>query len=660
MLISSFGQLLLTYGSFLIIQSLSAYALVTLEIVSATWGGADFTKILQYRYTENLSKTNGVDPSFTFTANNDLFTNDPNPGINKVAVVVYRAFFGEAGQFSNFKTVAVKESETTTLTAPRQSDGIWQPPALGARNQFIISATWSNKDVTNPVKQQWSQSVNGPSIPSLITVSVAALGPDPAFGTNKQLSVTYANLVNGLWQFRVAVSLNQSGNWKLPILPAIYSPRDLRLNIVSATWGGKDYTNWVRDQYISNSILNPPTDTNNRWSISPSNDFFGPDPNAGYRKTVVVGFRFGYKVGTTTGPLIDPKQPPIYTAAWWNNGNPAATATTDQYPIIEDFSDIQYVTLGEDSPFSLSLLSWPKFTTGSWGSQYQAVSDPTSQPPWVAFAVYLNTDVTEKVNEILFDQTQRGIKGPLKIPTSPAGLGITDPAPGVQRQQLSVFVGWPTANDVDAYEFRSFAGLNGAGDITIPRTPPAGGKQYPESYRGLTVRKVKFTNKVPTSSYPTVYGPGGARWNGAGEQNSARYHIFIGEFFSYLSYIIPSYRILPFLFLPPPFPLPPITPSPQKFPNHTKLNSNSKGQSTTVDLLTEGPKLKDGDIVSLGFYTDIIGTQIGDQVRVAEVANTDLIEVIYGEGVVYKLYLAGRVIQFVAEVAGLILLAIGK
>lgn len=561
MLVSSFGQLLLTYGSFLIIQGLSAYSLVTLDIASATWGGADFTKIFQDRYSDNLSKTDGVDPSFTFTANNDLFASDPNPGVNKVAVVVYRAFFGEAGQFSNFKTVAVKEYETGTLTVPRQSDGIWQPPAPGGRNQFIISATWSNKDVTNPVKQQWSQSVNGPSIPSLITVSVAALGPDPAFGTNKQLSVTYANRVNDFWQFRVAVNLNPAESWKLPILPAVYSPRDLRLNIVSATWGGKDYTNWVRDQYISNTILNPPTDTNNKWFITPSNDFFGPDPNVGYRKTVVVGFRFGYKVGTTTGPLIDPKQPPIYTAAWWNNGNPPAAATTDQYPIIEDFSDIQRVILGEGTPFELNLPTWQKFTTGSWGSQYQAVSDPDNSPPWVASAVFLNKDVTENVNKILFDQTQKGIKGPLTIPSSPAALGITDPNPREQRQQLSVFVGWPTPNDSNAYEFRSFAALNGAGDIIIPRTAPAAGKQYPEYYRGLTVRKVKFTNKVPTSSYPSVYGPGGARWTGSGEQNSGRYHIFLCEFPTHLT---SSHPISSSSLIPPSFPL-----SPFPFPSNS-------------------------------------------------------------------------------------------
>lgn len=78
-----------------------------------------------------------------------------------------------------------------------------------------------------------------------------------------------------------------------------------------------------------------------------------------------------------------------------------------------------------------------------------------------------------------------------------------------------------------------------------------------------------------------------------------------------------------------------------------------------MDLISEGPKVKDGDVVSLGFYTDFLGTKIGDSVRVAEVANTDLIEVIYGEGVVYKLYLAGRVVQFVAEFVGLVLLSIG-
>lgn len=529
MLLLSFGQLLLTYGFLLIAQSLFAYSLTTLEIISATWGGADFTKIFQNRYAEALSKTAGQDPGFTFTATNDFFTSDPNPGINKVAVVVYRAFFGEAGQFGNFKTVSVAEDNTGTLTVPKQSDGIWQPPAPGGRNQFIISATWYNKDVTDQVKQQYGQSSGAPSTSSPITVSVAALGTDPALGINKQLSVTYANRVNNFWQFRVAVDLNASGDWSLRIQPAVYNPRDLRLNIVSATWGGKDYTNWVRDRYISNTIRNPPTDTNNKWFIAPSNDFFGPDPNPGYRKTVVVGFRFGYKVDTTTGPFIDPSQPPIFTAAWWNNGNPPAAATTDQYPIIEDFSDIQYVVLGEGSPFELNLLSWPKYTTGSWGSIYQAVSDPDNQPPWVAFAAYLNIDVTEKVNKFLFDQTQRGVRGPLKIPTSPEALGITDPNPGQKRQQLSVFVGWPTPNDRKAYEFRTFAALSGDADIIIPRTAPAAGKQYPEPYRGLTVRKVKFTNKVPTSSYPSVYGPGGARWSGSGERNSGRYQIFLSE-----------------------------------------------------------------------------------------------------------------------------------
>ena len=316
MLISSLGQVLLTYGFLLLIRTVLVFSLTTLEILTATYGGADFTAIFQNRYAAAQSKPGVTDPGFTFTANNDLFTNDPNPGINKVAVVVYRAFFGEAGQFSNFKTVVVKENESGTLTVPKQSDGIWQPPAPGGRNQFIISATWSNKDVTPQVKQQYSQSSGAPGVPSSITVSAAALGPDPTFGIQKQLSVTYANRVNDSWRFRVAVELNGSENWTLLIQPAVFRPQDLRLNIISATWGGKEYTNWVREHYISNTILNPPTDSNNKWNFEPSNDFFGPDPNPGYQKTFVVAFRFANKVGTTTGPLVDPKQPAIFTPAW--------------------------------------------------------------------------------------------------------------------------------------------------------------------------------------------------------------------------------------------------------------------------------------------------------------------------------------------------------
>lgn len=191
MFISSFNQYLLICCCLLIAQSQCAALLetsqTTLEILSATWGGADFTQIFQNRYAAAQSKAAGQDPSFTFQARNDFFGSDPNPGITKAAVVVYRAFFSGAAQYSNFKTVSVKEFETGTLTVPKQADGIWQPPAPGGRNQFIISATWFNKDVTSQVQQQYSQSNGAPSISTSIIVSVAALGPDPAFSVNKQL-----------------------------------------------------------------------------------------------------------------------------------------------------------------------------------------------------------------------------------------------------------------------------------------------------------------------------------------------------------------------------------------------------------------------------------------------------------------------------------------
>ena len=180
----------------------------------------------------------------------------------------------------------------------------------------------------------------------------------------------------------------------------------------------------------------------------------------------------------------------------------------------------------------MNLPGWPKYTTGSWGSEYQAFSSPDNQPPWVAVAFYSNVDVTDKVNQILFDQTQNGVKGPLTIPNNPTALGIKDPRPGQQRQQLTVFVGWPTPDSRDAYEFRTFAALNGVADIVIPRKTPAPGRQYPEPYKFLTVRKVKFINEAPTSSYPSVQKSDGSRWNGAGERDSSPYHIFFSE--SYL------------------------------------------------------------------------------------------------------------------------------
>lgn len=553
MLIFSFGQQFFIYAFLLIAQSLPAYLLptsqVTLDIASATWGGSDFTQIFQDRYAAALSQNGGADPSFTFTADNDFFTNDPNVGVHKAAVIVYRAFYG-AGQWSNFKTVSVKETDIAILTAPNQADGIWTGPTPGNREQYIISATWYNKDVTPQVQKQFGQTSGAPSVPSSITVSIAALGADPADGTQKQLSVTYANFMNGSWRFRVAVDLNEAGSWTLSIRPAIYYPRDLRLNIISATWGGLDYTDWVREHYISQTLGLFPTDTNNIWSFTASNDFFGPDPAPGYHKTFVVAFRFAYRVGYTTGPLISQTDPPIYSSDWWNNGNPPTVQSVKVYPILEDFTDIQHIVLLEGENLVLSLPGWPKLTTGSWGSEYQAVSAPDNQPPWVALAMYSNIDVTEKVNTILFDQTQRGVKGPLSISVNPGSLGVTDPRPG-EHTQLSVFVGWPTPNGRNAYEFRTFSALNGVSDITIPRTPPAPGKQYPEPYQGLTVRKVKFTNAAPTSSYPYVaQSRYSSNWSGAGEQNSGHYHIFFRKSFIFVlpHSSSPLYQLTPIFF----------------------------------------------------------------------------------------------------------------
>lgn len=44
----------------------------------------------------------------------------------------------------------------------------------------------------------------------------------------------------------------------------------------------------------------------------------------------------------------------------------------------------------------------------------------------------------------------------------------------------------------------------------------------------------------------------------------------------------------------------------------------------------------------------------------AEVANTDLLEVVYGENFAYIVYIAGRVVQFVGQAGALLLEGVGE
>ena len=164
--------------------------------------------------------------------------------------------------------------------------------------------------------------------------------------------------------------------------PPLYQKSHLRLNIYSATWGSGDYTDFVRQMYISDTISTPPTNGSNRWSFTPSLTYFGPDPSRGIVKAFVVIYRVAYKVGTTSGVVFDPDDPmpwePLYTQ---NNVQPVHT---DQYPVLRDVSGFQIATGQEDSPFLIDILTasltpmppdtgtypWYRFVAGAaWGTK---------------------------------------------------------------------------------------------------------------------------------------------------------------------------------------------------------------------------------------------------------------------------------------------------
>ena len=66
-----------------------------------------------------------------------------------------------------------------------------------------------------------------------------------------------------------------------------------RLEIISVTFGSKDYTSYVRDAFAKALALNPRIQ---RWAFSASTSFFGEDPNPNIRK-------FGAVVCRNTIPL---------------------------------------------------------------------------------------------------------------------------------------------------------------------------------------------------------------------------------------------------------------------------------------------------------------------------------------------------------------------
>lgn len=189
-------------------------------IVSATYGGADVT----YQLRQKLNNT-GVFEDFTFTVGNGFFGFDPNPGIVKACVVVYQLAImnPEAPGLApgNFKTATGKEGQSITLNffayLSAETPQLKEPAPTMPSKQYIVSAVWYNADVTANVQAAFTSAFT-PDCNTPITVSSEALGiPDPAWGTNKQFSVTYGSYVSGRWVYQAKVSLQQPMSWQLTV-----------------------------------------------------------------------------------------------------------------------------------------------------------------------------------------------------------------------------------------------------------------------------------------------------------------------------------------------------------------------------------------------------------------------------------------------------------
>ena len=202
----------------------SAQPSASVGIVTCTYGGADVTFVARQKISVNLDPRMGALSSFT--PSNDFFGFDPNYGVQKVCVVVYRVLWkasdGTTVQaVGPFRSVAATEGYKITLTWVETvaKGSVFTEPTPDATNQYLVSAYWFTKNITSTAGplfgslarvNQRDHNSGQPNYPSIsYQVSETTCGPDPAVGTNKQFSVTYGSWYSGRWVYQAAVDLQQ-------------------------------------------------------------------------------------------------------------------------------------------------------------------------------------------------------------------------------------------------------------------------------------------------------------------------------------------------------------------------------------------------------------------------------------------------------------------
>jgi hypothetical protein len=236
-----------------------------MEIISATYGPMDVTEKMRKFFTTSVTAST---KSRSFVITNTFFGGDPLYNSVKAFIMVWRTSARDADAASKsryaLRTTRALENELVTInyTEPLQQTN---PPD---RFPHLISASYHNVDVTSIVATYLAERpTNG------ICVSTEVFGIDPAFGSAKTLSATYAYVQpGGVLEYHVKVVRDGQS---MAIPPHLY--------IHSANWGGLDITNTIRAQIASDQ----------RLQINTNYMLEAPDPWYGVSKSIAIIYQYG-------------------------------------------------------------------------------------------------------------------------------------------------------------------------------------------------------------------------------------------------------------------------------------------------------------------------------------------------------------------------------
>ena len=287
-----------------------------------------------------------------------------------------------------------------------------------------------------------------------------------------------------------------------------YYPEDLRLNIYSASWGSADYTSFVRQQYVTSTILTPPTSTTNTFSFVAQNPYFGPDPDYGVGKACVLVYRVAYCIGHTRGAITNPSDPPVWDPAYQTAD--IQPTYTDRYPVLQDIGQFRSRSCQEWGTITIDLLKEDLTPIVDW---------PAANALFTARAVYSTRDVTPLTASLLTPQWTAGGSGDMTLTISPDQFG-GDPWPN-NNNQFTLLVGYPIAPAKRSYSWRTIIGYDvakkGTFAVAVPRSAGVPGPQAPTaflSHEAPTYNVVNFRNFTGLTVWPEVCVNSNVVWDG--------------------------------------------------------------------------------------------------------------------------------------------------